>query len=79
MKFEKGLLEQFRHILKINFVVLFSSENFKRENGNLWKYRADFFYFLWYHNLFHACIIYAWMVSRWIVYRELAQLFCEEQ
>ena len=34
MKFEKGLLEQFPLILKINFVVLFSSENFKRENGN---------------------------------------------
>ena len=43
MKFEKGLLEQFPHISTTNFAVLFSSENFKRENGNFKRYHGFFF------------------------------------
>ena len=45
-KFEKvleRLSEKFPHISTTNFDVLFSSENFKRENGNFRKYLAYFF------------------------------------
>ena len=78
IKFEKGLLEQFPRISTTNFVVLFSSENFKRENGNFRKYHAYFFYFVWYHDLSlykKACLhewikiqdsrfMYAWILHR---------------
>ena len=33
--------------------------------------------FMTYKGRYNLCIIYAWIVNRWIVYRELPQLQCK--